>query len=105
MGEDSVVVVLNGPPVPGLSARQPAMWSLSTLIKLSVVPNSNQKDTTSVPDSISRCQDLCIGTRSSNGVEESAKAQEEQQGKHKYKRQRGDKDGSTVDGGFKCCSD
>lgn len=36
-------------------ASQPAMWSISTLIKLTVVPNSNQKGTTSVPDCVSCC--------------------------------------------------
>ncbi len=58
-------VVVNGvSPVTSLSvfltpASQPAMWSLSTLIKLSVVPNSNQKDTTSMPDSLSAAAKTC----------------------------------------------
>lgn len=81
------------------------MWSLSTLIKLTVVPNSNQKDTTSLPDSVSAAAKtgmlVCMCQRerklrgkerrglitiftshftlSKRSVEESAKAQEEQQ--------------------------
>lgn len=89
------------------------MWSLSTLIKLTVVPNCNQKDTTSMPDSAGKtCTLVCVCrwekiererelitiftsnfTLSRHSVEESAKAPEEQQGKKQIemwkRRQRG----------------
>lgn len=39
---------------------QPAMWSISTLIKLTVIPNSNQKGTTTQPDSVSAAAKTCF---------------------------------------------
>lgn len=44
-------------------AFQPVMWSTSALIKLTVVPNSNQKGRRSVPDCVSCCHTQSVHVR------------------------------------------